>query len=257
MLTRAAFRYKVGAQTILYVPGDFAGGTINQGIQEKINTAMTDFGELKFAEIETNQRQVAFTLNYGRINKQNLPLLMGSPLIAEATTAAIYQQTFKAVALTPALTTGQHGFSMVADNADSLATSTDAFGKSVPLTRQPFASFVPATPLTFAQGANGSYKFSDDLITAGSYVSVYTPYPVADSERIGHEGFGLFQVDLQGVLQYQGKKEVYQVRFSEAQLNRQDNSNIDFAASPVPIQFRDLSPACQIDFRFLNRRVAC
>ncbi|MGL5063863.1 MAG: hypothetical protein ACRC62_28075, partial [Microcoleus sp.] len=68
MLTRALLKY--GATKIPLIPGDFAGGTLNQGIQERITNKITDLGENLFGETETTQRQVAFTLQYGRMNKE-------------------------------------------------------------------------------------------------------------------------------------------------------------------------------------------
>jgi hypothetical protein len=255
MLTRALLKY--GPTKIPLIPGDFAGGTINQGVQEKINNKINDLGELLFGESETSQRQGSFVLQYGRQNKEVMALMFGHPLETEATTEAFFHRTFKAVAATSPVTTGQHGFGMVADVAAGSASYTDEAGRTVALTRQPFATFTPATVKSYAQGSAGAFKFSDDIVLGGFDVTPFVPYPVADSDRLDHDPFGVFEVWLQGVIQYKGNKEVYQIHFSEAQLNQQENSAIDPAQTPVSINFRDLSPTCVIDLRFLNRRVVC
>ncbi|MGL5061093.1 MAG: hypothetical protein ACRC62_14060, partial [Microcoleus sp.] len=186
-----------------------------------------------------------------------MALLFGHPLETEATTEAYYHSTFTAVAEKAAVVTGQHGFGMLADQAAGSASYIDATGKTVALTRQAFATFAPATVKSYAQGANGAFKFSTDIVTGKFDVTPFVPYAAADTDRLDHDPFGLFEVWLQGVIQYKGKKEVYQIHFSEAQLNRQENSAIDPAQTPVSVNFRDLSPTCVIDLRFLNRSVVC
>jgi hypothetical protein len=256
MLTRALLKY--GTAKIPLIPGDFSGGTLNQGIQERITNKINDLGEQLFGEAESSQRQGAFVLQYGKMNKEVMALLFGHPLETEATTEAFYHSTFKAVAAKAAVTAGQHGHGMVADVAAGSASYIDQNGRTVALTRQPaFATFTPATPLSYTQGANAAFKFSDDLVAAGYDVTPFVPYPVIDADRLDHDPFGLFEVWLQGVIQYKGVKEVYQIHFSEAQLNRQENSAIDPAQTPVSVNFRDLSPTCVIDLKFLNRTVVC
>jgi hypothetical protein len=255
MLTRALLKY--GPSKIPLVPGDFSGGTLNQGVQERITNKINDLGELLFGESETSQRQGAFVLQYGKANKEVMSLLFGHPLESEATTEAFFHRTLKALAEVPAVTTGQHGHGMVADVAAGSASYTDATGRTKPLTRQPFATFVPATAESYAQGANGAFKFSTDLVAAGYEVTPFVPYPVTDSDKLDHDPYGIFEVWLQGVIQYKGAKQVYQIHFSEAQLNRQDNSAIDPAQTPISVNFRDISSSCVMDVRWLNRSVVC
>jgi hypothetical protein len=255
MFTRALLKY--GATKIPLIPGDFSGATLDQGIQERITTKLNDLGELIFGESENSQKQGAFVLQYGKANKEVMSLLFGHPLETAAITDAFYHSTFKAVATKPAVTTGQHGFEMVADAADGSASYIDATGKTVALTRQPFATFVPATVKTYAQGAAGTFKFSTDIVAGGFDVTPFVPYAIADADQLDHDPYALFEVFLQGIIQYKGVKQVYQIRFSEAQLNRQDNSIVDPTQSPVSINFRDLSTNCVMDVKWLNRNVVC
>jgi hypothetical protein len=253
MFTRALLKY--GATKIPLIPGDFAGATLNQGIQERITTRLNDLGELIFGESENSQKQGAFVLQYGKANKEVMALLFGHPLETGAITDAYYHRTFKAAETIPAVTTGQHGFEMTADVAEGSASYIDETGKTVPLTRQPFATFAPATVKSYAQGAAGAFKFSTDII--GFDVTPFVPYAVADADYLDHDPFGLFEVYLQGIIQYKGVKQVYQVIFSEAQLNRQENSAIDPAQNPISINFRDLSQNCVMNVKWLNRNVVC
>jgi hypothetical protein len=255
MFTRALLKY--GPTKIPLVPGDFSNATLNQGIQERINTKLNDLGELIFAESENSQKQGAFVLQYGKANKEVMSLLFGHPLESAAITDAIYQRTFKAAATIPAAAAGQHGFEMLADVVAGSASYTDATGKTVALTRQPFGTFVPATPKSYAQGAAGAFKFSTDIVAGGFDVTPFVPYAVPDADQLNHDPFGIFEVYLQGVIQYLGAKQVFQIHFSEAQINRQDNSAIDLAQSPISVNFRDLSQNCVMDVKWLNRTVVC
>jgi hypothetical protein len=255
--TRARIVYAIGATKFALVPGDFAGATINQGIQERITNKLNDLGEIGYGESQPSQKQGGVVLQYGKANKEVMSLLIGNPLETAAITDAYYHTTFKAVANKNAVVAGQHGFEMTADVTTGSASYTDAKGRSQPLTRQPFATFAPATALSYAQGAAGAFKFSTDLIAGGFDVTPFVPYAVADAEQLTRDSYGLLELILQGVIQYRGVRSVYQVRFAETQLNRQDNSAIDPNATPVSINFRDLSPNCVMDLKFLNRSVVC
>ncbi len=66
------------------------------------------------------------------------------------------------------------------DDANSSASVTRD-GISTALTRQPYASFDGASPAnddSFALGADGALKFSDNLVTAGDVVAVLIPHSV-------------------------------------------------------------------------------
>jgi hypothetical protein len=258
MFTRALMTYNNGLiANIPLVPGDFSGATLNLGVQERIITKINDLGELLFSETEPQQRQGAFTLQYGKCNQEVMALMFGHPLESAAITDAYYHRTFKALATIPAVVAGQHGFEMTADTAAGSASYIDATGKTVPLTRQPFATFTAATPKSYAQGAAGAFKFSNDIVAGRFDVTPFVPYAIADADQLNHTRFGLFQVWLQGVIQYRGVKRVFQIHFSEAELNRQENSQIDPTQTPVNVNFRDLSPACVMNVKWLNRTVVC
>jgi hypothetical protein len=254
-LTQAIIRY--GNPLISVSPPDFAGGTINQGIQDRIVSRINQLGELIFSESETSQRQGAFTLNYAKANKQVMALLFGSPIESEASSSALYMRTFRADQIPAAAVAGQDGFGMLADQATSSASYQDEFNRTVELARVDVSAFVAGTPDTFAQDADGVYLLSDNIVAGRYYVNVFGFYPTTDNDRLSHDRFGVLEVYLRGVIQYQGRKEVYQIHFSEAELNRQDNSQIDPAASPVAVNFRDLSQNCVMDVKWLNRTVVC
>lgn len=70
-----------------------------------------------------------------------------------------------------ALPVGSYGSTLL---ADAVATGSAKFsgGTSVALVQQPFTTFVPATPTSFAIGASGALKFSTDLVTARAIVEL-------------------------------------------------------------------------------------
>lgn len=247
----------VGSTLVRLAPDGFRGATINQGIQEQIRQRMNNLGELAFAETETTQRQGAFTINFAKPNPDVIALIMGSPLETVASTSAKYINTFtpRANAI-PAAPVGGYGNGMAADQAVSQATYIDNNGRSREATRVPFATVIAPTDLaTFSQGANGAFNVSNDLIDKP--ITFYSEYPATNIDQLAHTNWGVFKVVLQGVIQHNKIKKVYQVEFSRAELNRQDNSAFDPAADPIAINFRDLSNACVMSVRFLKASVAC
>lgn len=67
--------------------------------------------------------------------------------------------------------TGKYGFGVTAD-AETLGGTTSETGELIPLVQQDFEGFLPATPNSFAIGANFARKFSTDLVTARKFVQL-------------------------------------------------------------------------------------
>lgn len=253
-ITRARIDSKLG--NISLIPADFASAQLNLGIQERIRTRINDLGELIYSRSEASEKRGAFTLNYSQLNPEVLGMMVGHPVETASITDAYFHNTLIAVATKPPVVAGQHGSEMTADNPLSRATYSKN-GKTTTLTRQPFTTFAPATAESFAQGAAGTYKFSTDLITAKADVTVFTPYAITDALQLAYNPFGSCEVILQGVAWLGSKKSVYQIRFSEAEVDRTANSQIDPTAETFAINWRDLSPNCVLDVKWLGRTIVC
>jgi hypothetical protein len=256
-IVNAWFETTVGATTVRLAPEGISGATINQGITERIRQRLNNFGELGFAESEPQERQGAFTINYSKPNPDIMALMFGSPLETIATSTAKYVNTYtpqdNAI---PAVAAGGYGTGMVVDNAVSRAIYIDENGIGQEATRVPFATVIaPAAVTTFSQGANGAFNVSNDLLN--KQITFYSEYPATDIDRLAHYNWGEFRVILTGIIRQNKKARIYQVTFSRAELNRQENSLFDPGADTFAINFRDLSNACVMDVKFLKQTVAC
>lgn len=118
--------------------------------------------------------EASLSISYSVVNPELLAFRIGTYF--ESKTNDLYftrsytvtQNNFPAYAL------GSFGKGIVAD-ADAKASKKVGY-ISTPLTIQPYATFTPATANSFAVGADGALKFSDNLVAARETVSVMIPY---------------------------------------------------------------------------------
>jgi hypothetical protein len=226
--------------------------TWNQGIQEQIINETNDRGEMIFSEAIVSQKEPGLTLNYAKCTKELMALKLGWKLDNQALTDALFCKSFRVTQATyAAAPVGVEGNGMLADQATSECFAL-IDGISTPLTRQPFATFVPATVLSFAQGADGAMKFSTDLVALKPFVTPVFVYPVAAADVMIDDPFESFKLTLLGVLTENFKKRLFTIDFDSVQVNRQENSQIDFKASPMPLSFRIVDTGCYPKVRFTN-----
>lgn len=232
--------------------------TFNQGIEEMIINETNDLGEMQFVEAIVQAKNPALTVNYGKMTREIMALKMGYRLQGQALSDALFAKSFRVLKNEyPAAAAGQEGYGMSADQS-----SSECFrildGLSVALTRQEYATFDPATPNTFAQGANGAFKFSNNLITERALVTPFCFYPVASGAQVmTDDPFSEFQCTLIGVITENSEKKVFELKYTSMQLNKTDNNDIDFRAVPIAINFRITDLSCHPRLRFLDRRRVC
>lgn len=230
----------------------------NQGIEEQIIQERNQLGELQITEAIVNSKQPAATISYGKMTKEIMALKLGFRLQNQSITDALMAGSFRVEKLSyPAAVSGQEGFGMVADQ-----TTSEMYvlrnGISTPLTRQAFGTFNAATNDTFAQGINGATLLSNNLLTTPrTLVTRFFFYPVTDADVMTEDPFSDFQCTLIGVLTEQSQKKVFEVKFNSMQLNKTDNNEIDFQATPIPIAFRITDLSCAPRLRFFNRLRQC
>ncbi len=112
------------------------------GFEQQEISQTSDLGETYVADVITTSKNPKITGTFGSLNKEIFALILGNKLITQADTG-IYARTFQAKQGTIApVITGQDGFGMVVDTSSA---SVLRKGISIPLTRQPFSTFVPAT----------------------------------------------------------------------------------------------------------------
>lgn len=146
---------------------------INPNRQTRKTTRRNPLGESVTDDIIQQGSDPVATLTYSGYNFEMMSFAMGKQV--ESGTFDITQpmQLQVKTATTPAKTTGQVGFGIVVD-AVSYGSKTDTTGakKSAPLTQQPFATFTGTTDDSFAVGANGALKFSDNLVEDQAFVTL-------------------------------------------------------------------------------------
>ena len=230
-----------------------SGATWNEGAEEKIYTQSDPEGRIVFDEAMDSVRQPLVTLNYNRLTKELMAMRFGGLLEegAVSDTGFAFSRRIGRLSFPPSAT----GFAGEGMSADIASASYLDNGISVPLTRQPFATFTGATVQSFAQGEDGELKFSDDLIN--KIVTVYGTYPTTDANVLGENLFDIFELKLFGVIQEAGQKEVFYIKVDRAQVVKADTSSTDFTAQDYPFSFRVLDSDCVAQLVFPGRRVAC
>lgn len=221
------------------------------GFEQQEISQTSDLGETYVADVITTSKNPKITAVYGSLTKELLALKTGYKLASQADTG-IYARTLqvKQGTIAPVIT-GQDGFGMV---ADTCSASVLRKGISIPLTRQPFATSGPLTVDSFANGANATFKFSDEIVAAKEWVTVYGTYPLTEAEVLSEEPFDTFTASLVGILH---DKTVFNIVFDPVVLSRADSNTIDFGADTQELTFSVTDPSCVPQVKFLNRLRTC
>lgn len=165
--------------TLLVLP-TASGAVFNPGIGITDIMAMSRVGEQVIVDTYSKERKPTISLDFEQKSIQLLGVRLGQawePLVTS--TGHLFNSGLKITKGSyPAAAVGYEGYGMIADQAASVASLLGPNQIPEVLTRQPFATFNPATPKSFAQGANGATLWSDDLI--GEYVGYEFPYPLAN-----------------------------------------------------------------------------
>lgn len=228
------------------------GVTLDFGFEQKEVLQTDDLGVTYAADIVTTSKAPKITVSYGALTPEVLALKTGFKAVEESSTG-IYARTFRATQTTyPAVTTGQDGYGMAADSASASVLRN---GISVELTRSAFSAYDSSAGTdTFANGANATFKFHDDIVAAKEWVTVYGTYTVSDAKVLTEDAFDTFKLSLVGVM---NDKTVFNMVFDPVTLSRTDSNSIDFTADTQEIVFRITDPSCSPTIRFLGTQRTC
>lgn len=165
---------------ILLVLPTAVGAVLNPGIKDQEVMAMSRLGEMVIVDTYPTERKPEIKLEWTQKNIQLLSMRLGLEfgLDTSADSSVVNTGLNVTKGSYPGSLTGYEGFGMTADQVGSVAYYLTDDQTTVALTRQPFATFTPATPLSFAQGAAGATKWSDDLI--GKYVAYEFPHVLSN-----------------------------------------------------------------------------
>lgn len=171
--------------------------------------------------------------------------------------SAIYSFTRRITSGTyPAQVAGFQGFGATADDANCVGYANRS-GVLTPLTRQPFATFAPATANSFAIGANAALKFSDDLVSAQVVVGVSIPYPYTSGVSLSTP-MPNFKAVLTGVTNdnLDGQRRMFQATFSLATVDLSQSGTLS-SGNAGQISIVDLSQNCSLDLKYLDIKPSC
>lgn len=135
------------------------------------------------------------TINYAQMQPELLALRLGSKFKDFTNKQMVFSRAIDVYDndLPPiGGTAGKFGFSITADvdcNASAIVG-----GDSEVLTQVDHATFSPTATRSFAIGARGAFKFTNDLIN--KRVNVIVPYTVAKGKEWSNESVGKYRVDV-------------------------------------------------------------
>lgn len=235
-----------------------AEGVLTPGIKEKTQMATNGIGNespvAKYIDSEEPKYQMIFKA--GALQPEIMELLLGRRFASSSQATTITDQLTVPVSGTiAAVITGKAGFGMVVDTA--VASIKGPTGLSVQLTRVPFANVatVGAALSSFAQGANGAFTFSDDLI--GQIVTYTADVSAAVVTALTDNPIGLYR--LRGRLYNSADNTIWTLSAEEASPDL-DGSKIDPKSENVTVDFTLFTPAgrCRAyDLALTNLAAAC
>lgn len=180
-----------GITQIVRTPNNF---TLDFGFKSSKITGVNGLGQKCNLSNTVTEAMGMVEITVGKQDVRILALAMGR--FVQVNTGDNIVLPFRRKALlasNPAIPAGGLGFDIVADPVGLSGTAKLLDGIEVQLTQQPFATFAPATPFSFAVGAAGAIKFSTDLVTARADVEMQVPYTV-DTRSISEQSLGLMSL---------------------------------------------------------------
>jgi hypothetical protein len=127
---------------------------------------------------------------------------------------------------------GYEGNGMLADQEGSIASLLTENDLIVALTRQPFASFDPQVPMSFAQGADGAQLWSEDLI--GKYVAYSFPHELSRAIKLTENSNSSFSLSMMTIMT---DRTLLHWEFPSVSVKLEDGE-INMAESKMALSFR-------------------
>lgn len=243
-----------GKPLVLPAPG--RNVVFNRDIQSQLQTQTADNGTTVVQGQLITGEQPVVTLPYDYKTYELMALSLGYKLDS-GTFNAIVCKTFQPSKTSyAAAAAGKEGYGMAADQAESKMSALVG-GVSVELTRQTYGSFNPSTPLSFAQGADGALKVSNDIVADKLFVTTYFPYSVASSQVLQEEKQENFELFLVGIME---DLTIFQLKFASVFLDVPAMGQINFGEATQNLILRPNigGDACSyFSLAFLDRKFAC
>jgi len=164
---------------------------IPTGITEQVKKVASQLGVIVPNFRLVTEQSPTLELTMPNLTPEIVGLLIGNKIASIPSVATFYgkNRLLLKTGSIPAAPVGGEGHGLIADQALSIASVFED-GLSLPLTRVNFGAFAAATPNTFAQGNDGAYLFSTNLIN--SEVSFRTPQPLTNIQGLTEDPSGVF-----------------------------------------------------------------
>lgn len=180
-----------GLITVLRTPSKLM---IDYGIGTKTTTGVDALGRETLIDRVVNKAMAEIEVEYGGDSLELLALRMGRKVALRTGDNIVLPFRRQAINATlPAIVTGGLGFDLVADAVGAAGSAKLGGALPITLVQQPYATFLPATPLSFAIGAAGAMKFSTDLVAARAIMELQLP-AVIDTQQISEEDLGFMRL---------------------------------------------------------------
>lgn len=156
-------------------------GVSGEGLETNIGINRTEYKPMAtLAYSGSNLKRIAFQQGY---TTRNLTAKIILPITQQALAGAY-----------PPVPLGKRGFTVTIDTPTSGWVQDPETGASIILTQQPFATFSPTVPNSFAIGGNFARKYSTDLVQKRAFVSL-APSANLPVETISEEELGYLEIN--------------------------------------------------------------
>ena len=242
-----------------YIMETPTAGELDLGIEEQIYEDVSDLGEIVIASTDVIAQRPVVSMTVPSGSPQAIALRTGRKLKSSTGQAWAVEKKLRVTAgnnIKAAATTGQEGFGMVADQAASAMWVYSGLGLTIPLTRQTHASFDPAvTPDSFSQGADYSYKISNNVV--GSDVFFSFPLTNQNILEIGEEPIGQLAINFTSIMR---DLKLARIEIPSASINLADSGPIPLGPGELSLQARvqyDGSTCTPIKYKWIGQARAC
>ncbi|MDJ0703191.1 MAG: hypothetical protein QNJ46_07925 [Leptolyngbyaceae cyanobacterium MO_188.B28] len=179
-----------------------AGSALNLGQEITEIQSMSKLGERVIVDTYNVARLPSIQLSWQQKNLTLLGMRLGYEFLEQTNVGAkVVANGFRVtIGEYPGAGVGFEGNGMPADQTDSIACWLPGGDIQKPLQRQPFATFNPAVPESFAQGPDGATKWSNDLVAAKEYVGFEFPHELASAIRLSEESYDNFRLTMMSIM---------------------------------------------------------
>ncbi|NJN22892.1 MAG: hypothetical protein HC812_19115 [Leptolyngbya sp. RL_3_1] len=232
---------------------------LDPGIEEVLSETRSDLGEIVIESAIIDAQRPIISATMPGLTPTALALRLGKKLKNNASATSAVEKRIRLTATNnnyAGASSGQEGFGMSADQTTSYAWVLSGLGIPTALTRVAHASFdETVTNDSFSQGANGAYKFSDNLI--GSDVLFQFPQSSLSILEIGEASLDDLEVNITVVMR---DLKIFRLEIPSCSIDLGGSGPIPLGAGEISLQFRvtyDGSTCTPINYKYIDQVRAC